>query len=206
MKGKVAAPVSVGNLVMLPVDDIGPHPKNPRDDFDVDPLAESLAEYRLLSPILARPLPEGSATAFQIVAGHRRWMAAKKNGWPFIFALLCELNDQQALELLAAENQHRKNLNDIELAQLVKTLHDPIEQGGAGWTDEKIASYFRKKTPSWANNMRRVLQLPNEILDHVRKGLLPISSARLLIPYQRDQPTAFAPHCGRHSSAPCTLG
>jgi ParB/RepB/Spo0J family partition protein len=89
--------VTAGQFSQLPLDQVEPHPQNPREDWDIEPLATSLAQYRILTPILVRELRNGAKARWQIIGGHRRWAAAKRNGWSMIAAMVCNATDEQAL-------------------------------------------------------------------------------------------------------------
>jgi len=147
----------------IPVDKIHPHPANRHvSDESCRDLAESMQARGLQQPIKVRQpgepweLPEGH---YQIVFGERRWRAARLAGHDTIPAVIAELSDAQALELIATENGQRLELNDIERGDLLERLAAPIDQGGAGKTPAEAAAVLGIAR-STAANLRRVAALP----------------------------------------------
>ena len=156
-----AAPV----LVQIPVGDIEPHPDNPRtfpaqDDSDTGlmELAESIGEVGLLEPVLVRPLAEpgdmgGLPQRYQLVAGERRWRACRLAGLERIPAIVRELDDRQALEVLVTENLQREDLSPIEEARGVRAL---IDRGG--WTVQDVADRLGRSL-HWVAQRARLTEL-----------------------------------------------
>src|SRR5262245_32136781 len=116
--------------VLIDVSRIQPHPDNPRDDFsDDDPellaLVESLKTVKLIQAIHVEEIDHDSER-YRVIAGERRWRAAKLAGWKTIPAIVCRLDRATTLTLMVEENLQRKNLNLIEQARAVELLTRPI--------------------------------------------------------------------------------
>ncbi len=158
------------------VDSIHPNADQPRRRFDgkeLNELAESIAEKGMLQPILVRPHPDDPAT-YQIVAGERRWRAAKQAGLDVVPILVKRLSDREVLEISIVENVQRTNLNPIEEARGYKALIDEF-----GHTQEEIARAVSKSRPHIANCMR-LLQLPEGVIDLITDGKLSAGHARAI--------------------------
>ena len=116
-------PVDGSGLRSIPVEQIVPNRRQPRVDFDdasLTALAESIRSAGLMQPIMVRP----SDTGFELIAGERRWRAAKLIGLQFIPAIVRPVDDQTAAELAIIENVQREDLNPIERAQALRRLAD----------------------------------------------------------------------------------
>src|SRR4051812_29671886 len=117
----------------LPVDLVAPNPRQPRRSFDdaaLAGLAESVRERGVLQPVLVRPLPGGS---YELVAGERRWRAARLAGLPTVPALVRARDDAQALEVALIENMAREDLNPVEEARACAALVEEL-----GLTREEV--------------------------------------------------------------------
>ena len=154
------------------------HPDNrePTEE-DVREKAESLQEVGQLEPILVRGIGNGE---WQILSGETRYLAAKSLGLQTIKARAIACDDARALELLAAYNAHRKDLNPIQQAKLILRLCEPRDKGGAGLTQAAAAKIVGLETGAGASNLLRLLKLPQVWQDRVASGELPQSYARLL--------------------------
>ncbi len=158
------------------VDSIHPNADQPRRRFDgkeLNELAESIAEKGMLQPILVRPHPD-DPSAYQIVAGERRWRAAKQAGLDVVPILVKRLSDREVLEISIVENVQRTNLNPIEEARGYKALIDEF-----GHTQEEIARAVSKSRPHIANCLR-LLQLPEGVIDLITDGKLSAGHARAI--------------------------
>ena len=175
-------------VAMLPVDAISPNPYQPRRDFDaaeLDSLSQSVRANGVLSPILVRPV---GAERYEILAGERRWRAARLAGLNEIPALVREADDPQALELALIENLQRADLNPIEEAVGYRQL---IEDHG--FTQESLSQRLGKARPTVANALR-LLALPDGVQAMLRDRRLSAGHARALaaLPHARAEEIARA--------------
>ena len=168
-------------MVFLPLDRIVPNSSQPRQDFDEDEikaLASSIKESGLLQPILVRKATgeAGPLASYEIVAGERRWRAAKMAGLPHIPAVLRQLDDREALELAIVENVQRSDLNPLEEAQAYQKL---ITDFGA--TQDQVAQTVSKDRSSVANTLR-LLKLAPAVQTMLREGRISAGHGRALLP------------------------
>jgi ParB family chromosome partitioning protein len=153
---------------------VQPNPFQPRANFDeseIRSLADSLRRQGLLQPVVVRPV-DGH---FELVAGERRWRAARMAGLDRIPALVREVDDRKMLELALVENLQRRDLNPIEKARAFRQL---LEING--WTQEGLADAMGLARPTVANFMR-LLELPAEVQEAVSRGTLSMGHARALL-------------------------
>ncbi len=172
-----AAAEDVGSRT-LRLDAIRPSPFNPRRSFpkeQLDELAASIRERGLIQPLVVRPVADGGAARYEIVAGERRWRAAQLAGLDDLPVIIRVLTDNQALELAIIENVQRTDLNSVEEAQGYRDLLDNHQ-----YTHDNLAQTIGKSR-SHVTNTLRLLQLPDDVLDLVREGLLSAGHARALI-------------------------
>ena len=171
----------------LPLREIEPDPGQPRKTFDDETLAElsaSIAEHGLLQPIAVRPKPSGG---YLIVAGERRWRAARMADLTEVPAVVIEADDRKAMELAMIENLQREDLNPIEEAEGYKVLMEQY-----GMTQEETAKRVGKSRPAVANAMR-LLHLCEPVRAMVEDGRLSGGHARALLPLPaKQQETAAA--------------
>lgn len=149
----------------------------PRNTFDthlLEELASSIQKQGILQPILVRPLKQ-SVYPYEIVAGERRWQAAKMAGLQEIPVYVCSLTDQEALEVALVENIQRADLNALEEAEGYKRLSEEF-----GYTQEQIAKSVGKSRSQISNTLR-LLTLPESIKHQVRQKNLSASHARALV-------------------------
>ncbi len=164
----------------LPLNDIIPNREQPRKTFDetaLEELAESIRQHGVLQPLLVRPLAEGN---YQLVAGERRWRAARMAGLSEVPVVVKELNDTEAMELAIIENLQREDLNPIEEAEGLQTLADKC-----GYTQEEIAASVGKSRPAIANALR-LLRLPEEVREMTKNGEISAGHARALLAFDND--------------------
>ncbi|MBN9412567.1 MAG: ParB/RepB/Spo0J family partition protein [Candidatus Paracaedimonas acanthamoebae] len=157
--------------------EICPGKYQPREHFDQEPfdtLVESIREKGVIQPILIRPLQNGMSN-YEIVAGERRWRAAKQAGLQEIPALVKQLNDREALELALIENIQRHDLSILEEAQGYKRLMEEFD-----YTQEDLAKSLSKSRSHIANTLR-LLNLPDNLRDYIRLGKLTAGHARALL-------------------------
>ena len=159
----------------IAVQDIEPNPKQPRRDFEetaLQELAASIKTHDIIQPVTVSKLSNGK---YRLIAGERRWRAAKLAGLKDIPAFIRQANDQQLLELALLENLQREDLNAMEVALSYKRMMDELE-----YTQEQVADRMGKDRSTVANVIR-LLKLPPDIQLAVRKGTLSMEHARALI-------------------------
>ena len=160
---------------LLPIYKVEPNPDQPRQDFDeeeLQALSESIAIHGVIQPLTVRELPSGY---YQIIAGERRWRAARLANLREIPAVILEADDKKAMELALIENLQRQDLNAVEEALGYQSLMTDY-----GLTQEEAAARVGKSRPAVANSLR-LLQLPEEIQEMVRSGKLTAGHARAVL-------------------------
>ena len=160
---------------LLPIEKIEPRADQPRKRFDpeaLEMLAESIRTYGLIQPITVRPLDGGF---YQIIAGERRWRAARQAGLDEIPAMVIEASESEVMELALIENLQRQDLNPIEEAEGYEQLMRDY-----GLTQEQVAQRVVKSRPAVANALR-LLQLPGEVRTMVSRGELSGGHARAVL-------------------------
>ena len=171
--GPAAAPASAG-VGEIAISDISANPAQPRRSFAPDALAElaaSIATKGILQAILVRPDPN-TAGKYQIIAGERRWRAAKKAGLKTIPAVIRQVDELELLEVGIIENVQRTDLNPIEEAEAYGALMKRF-----GRTQEGLAKNVGKSRAHIANTLR-LLTLPSAVRDYLREGKLTAGHAR----------------------------
>ncbi|MSU90668.1 ParB/RepB/Spo0J family partition protein [Rhodobacteraceae bacterium 2CG4] len=179
-----AAPRVTG--LTVDIDRIQANPDQPRRSFGEDELNELAASIRrngIIQPLVVRPDPDDPDT-YQLVAGERRWRAAQRAQVHEVPVVVRELSDEEVLEVAIVENVQRVDLNAVEEAQGYKQLMDRFGHG-----QETIAEALGKSRSHIANTLR-LLNLPAEVIEHLRAGRLSAGHARTLIPAQ--DPAALA--------------
>ena len=160
----------------LPLRRLEPNPDQPRQDFDEASLAEladSISKHGLLQPITVRPTATGY---YQIIAGERRWRAARQAGLDEVPVVIRNADDSTAAQLALIENLQREDLNPLEEARGYQTLMQ-----AHGMTQEQAADSVGKSRPAVANALR-LLKLPESVQSLVTGGSLSAGHARALIP------------------------
>ena len=159
----------------LPLELIVPNPKQPRRDFDdeaLQALAGSLGEQGVLQPVLVRPRPGGT---YELVAGERRWRAARIAGLETVPALVRERADAAALEAALIENMAREDLNPIEEARACAALVEEL-----GLTRKEIGRRVGRSRVA-VSNLVRLLDLPDEVIALLQDGSLSEGHGRALL-------------------------
>ncbi len=162
-------------LKNLPLQKVEPNPDQPRRDFneeELQALAESIGTHGILQPLTVRELPNGY---YQIIAGERRWRAARMAGLQEVPVLVIEADDRKAMELALIENLQRQDLNPVEEAFGYQSLLSDY-----GLTQEEAAKRVGKSRPAVANALR-LLGLEDELLELVRSGKLSPGHARAVL-------------------------
>lgn len=170
-----------GSVSMLRVSDIEPNPLQPRKTFDNDALgqlADSISRHGLLQPIAVRTNESGF---YRIIAGERRWRAAKMAGLIEIPAIIYDMDDKKAAELALIENLQREDLNPIEEALAFRALIDDYDM-----TQEECASQIGKSRSAVANSLR-LLDLPDAVVSMVADGDLSAGHARAILSLIREE-------------------
>lgn len=165
-------------LLTLPISKVEPRLEQPREYFDqeaLQELADSIAQYGLIQPITARKLDSGY---YQIIAGERRWRAARLAGLQEVPVRVIEADDRRTAELALVENLQREDLNPVEEAKGYRTLMEEY-----GLTQEETAKSVGRSRPSVANALR-LLSLSKPVLELLEKGELSAGHARALVPIQ----------------------
>jgi ParB family chromosome partitioning protein len=171
----------------IEVSTIAGNPKQPRKAFDqakLDELAASIREHGVVQPIVVRP----KGTGYEIVAGERRWRAAKQAGLSKIPALVREFSEAQVMEIALIENLQREDLNPVEEAEAYRLLMDEFQL-----TQDDLAKRLGKSRPQIANTLR-LLQLSPVARAEVVSGRLTMGHAKVLlgVPSKDEQNTLAA--------------
>lgn len=169
-------PKSASGSTEIPVDQVRPNPHQPRQRIDPDELAEltaSVREHGIIQPVVVTRAAEGDG--FILIAGHRRWEAARQAGLERIPAVVKDASPREMLELALVENVQRSDLNPLEEAAAYRQLLDEF-----GLTQEAVAQRVGRSRPSVANTLR-LLGLPEPVRDSVARGELTEGHARALL-------------------------
>ena len=165
-------------VIEVDINEILPNRFQPRIQFDEEEileLSDSIKEHGILQPLVVRPRANGR---YQIVAGERRWRAARIAGLSEVPVVVKELDDHQTLEIALVENLVREDLNPVEEALGYRTLADEFSM-----TQEQIASRVGKSRPAVANALR-LLSLPEDVLDLLKNGDISSGHAKALLPLE----------------------
>lgn len=173
--------VPAGNVQTLPIGHVVPNPNQPRRDFDAAALAEltqSIERDGIIQPIIVR---KAGPTEYQIIAGERRWRAAKAAGLAEVPVIVRTADDQQVLELALVENIQREDLNPIELAIAFHRMASEL-----GMSHDQIGHKTGKERTTITNSVR-LLQLPVNIQQMVATKQLSAGHARALLKFDNDE-------------------
>ena len=161
--------------VLLPISQVEPGLNQPRKRFDpqaLADLAESIRVHGIIQPLTVRRLSSGY---YQIIAGERRWRAAKEAGLAEVPAVIIEADDRKVMELGLIENLQREDLNPAEEARGYQVLMEEY-----GLTQEQVAERMGKSRPAVTNTLR-LLALPEDLLKLVEEGALSAGHARAIL-------------------------
>lgn len=162
-------------VVEIDINRLDPNQDQPRQDFDEEKLQElsqSIAIHGVIQPIL---VARGGAGRYTIIAGERRWRAARLAGLKAVPAIIRDYEKQQLMEVSLIENMQRADLNPLEEAEAMRLLMDMCQL-----TQESLAQRLGKSRPAVANTLR-ILSLPQSILDLVREQKITAGHARALL-------------------------
>lgn len=168
-------PLEKSAYQLLPIYKVEPNPDQPRQDFDeeeLQALADSITVHGIIQPLTVREMPNGY---YQIIAGERRWRAARMANLSDVPAVIIEADDKKAMELALIENLQRQDLNPLEEALGYQTLMNEY-----GLTQEEAAGRVGKSRPAVANALR-LLGLCPKVQERVRKGELSAGHARAIL-------------------------
>ncbi|KNX38756.1 ParB/RepB/Spo0J family partition protein [Luteipulveratus halotolerans] len=177
-------PVPGAEFAEIDVNDIRPNPKQPRQVFDEDEMAElvhSIGEIGVLQPIVVRPVPaaereaDGEGRAYELIMGERRWRASKEAGKATVPAIIRSTTDDDLLRDALLENLHRAQLNPLEEAAAYQQLLDDF-----GCTHDQLAGRIGRSRPQISNTLR-LLKLPPLVQRRVAAGVLSAGHARALL-------------------------
>src|SRR5438034_4742116 len=169
-----STPGEAESLIEVTLGQIEPNPHQPRKSFEsssLDELTESIRSSGVIQPVIVRRVGPG----YQLIAGERRWRAARQAGLERIPAIVREATDAESLELALVENLLREDLNPMEEAEAYRSLLAQF-----GWTQEQLAQRIGRDRTSIANALR-LLRLPDEIQADLRGGRLTMGHARALL-------------------------
>lgn len=170
-----SAPETQQEVTRLPLQKVEPNPNQPRRRFDeeeLQALADSIAEHGILQPLAVRAMEGGF---YQIIAGERRWRAARLAGLKEVPVVVVEADDRTVMELALIENLQRQDLNPMEEAEGYRVLTEEY-----GLTQEQAAARVGKSRPAVANALR-LLALPEDVRSLVEKGELSAGHARAVL-------------------------
>ena len=165
----------------LRIMEIEPNRDQPRKDFDeksLSELAESIEQHGVLQPLVVRPLTNGR---YQLVAGERRWRAARIAGLTEVPVVIKELTDEEVIEIAMIENLQREDLNPLEEALGYRYMMDELNI-----TQEQAAEKVGKSRPAVANAIR-LLRLPDEVQEMVKNNLISPGHARALLGFENQE-------------------
>ncbi|MBS44533.1 MAG: chromosome partitioning protein ParB [Nocardioides sp.] len=172
------APVAGAYFAEIPLDDVRPNPKQPRQVFDEEAMAElvhSLREIGVLQPIVVRRAPADAGVPFELIMGERRWRAARQAGLTAVPAIVRQTEDDDLLRDALLENLHRAQLNPLEEASAYGQLLEEF-----GCTHEELAARIGRSRPQISNTLR-LLRLSPAVQRRVAAGVLSAGHARALL-------------------------
>ncbi len=162
----------------VPIGSITPNPRQPRVNFDEDTmatLAASIKELGVIQPVLVRQIGSEAADEYQLIAGERRWRAARRAGLQSIPVLVQTADDTHSLEQALVENLHRQDLNVLEEAAAYQQLIEEF-----GYTHDQVATRVGKSRTA-VTNILRLLQLPTGVQRLLAEGQITPGHARALL-------------------------
>ncbi len=170
----------INSIVTLKISEIEPNKKQPRQDFEpeaLNELSDSIAQHGVLQPLVVRPV---FGDGYEIVAGERRFRAARMAGLTEVPVVIRELTDEQTMELALIENLQREDLSDLELAMGYQSLMKEYDL-----TQEQIAGIVNKSRSSVANALR-LTKLPESVKTLLTNGDISSGHARAILGLNND--------------------
>ncbi len=171
---------SGGAVTSAEIDRIAPSPLQPRRHFDparLTELAQAIRSQGIIEPLVVRPMPseDGAGVRYELIAGERRWRAAREAGLSVVPVVVRELDDHAALEMSLVENLMREDLNPVDEARGYERLARSFAM-----SHEQIAARIGKSRPHVSNAIR-LLDLPPAVLELMERGALSAGQARPLL-------------------------
>ena len=186
--GRIGAAMAQRDVLELDIDELRPGRYQPRlhlREESLAELAESIREQGVLQPLIVRVMPAehaaGGATAYEIVAGERRWRAARLAGLATVPVIVRELTDQSALAVALIENLQREDLNPIDKARSMARLIEEFDL-----THDEIAKALGRSRTS-VTNFLRLLDLADDVQDAMVEGTIDMGHARALLPLDHER-------------------
>lgn len=180
--GEISAEIqpNQSGITTLLLRDIEPDKNQPRKEFEEKSLIElsqSIEKHGVLQPIVVRATDVGT---YKIIAGERRWRAARKAGLKEVPVIIKNVEDREAMELALIENLQREDLDPIEEAMGYKQLIDKYQ-----FTQEEVANKVSKSRSAVTNSLR-ILSLPTEVVAYLRQGELSMGHAKVILSLSED--------------------
>lgn len=175
------------DINFIEIDEIAPNESQPRKTFNkekLEELARSIKTHGVIQPIVVRK--QGSH--YEVVAGERRWRAARIAGLSEVPCIVRELTDEQNMLVAIIENVQREDLNPIEEARGIRAMIEDYEL-----TQDEVAKAVSKSRP-YITNVLRMLKLPDAVLDMVSAGKLSAGHARAILSAKEEEQTEIAKH------------
>lgn len=171
------------HVFQIEINSIEPNPHQPREDFNeaaLEELAESIKEYGVIQPLVVskaeHDVPSGTEVKYHIIAGERRWRAARKAGLPTVPAIIRDTTEEnRKLEMALVENVQRQNLNPIEEAKAYRKLMEEFS------LSQQEVAYKISKSPEKISNTLRLLNLPLEVQNALAAGLISEGHGRAIL-------------------------
>ena len=179
-------PARAAGAVRIQISEIEPNREQPRKEFDseaLSELADSISQHGVLQPLLLRPLLTGG---YRIVAGERRWRAARMAGLNEVPAVVREMTDAEEMLFALIENLQREDLTPLEEARGYRTLIETQD-----FTQEEVSQAVGKSRPAVTNALR-LLNLPEDIQQMLEKGEITAGHARTLLSFKREEDMRLA--------------
>lgn len=169
------------NNEVMDINDIEPNKDQPRQYFkqeEIESLAQSIKEHGIIQPLIVRMIRSGE---YQIVAGERRYRAARMLGLKDVPVKVMNVGDKEAMEIALIENLQRQDLNAIEEAKGYKSLIDEYNL-----TQEEVAKRVGKSRSAVANTLR-LINLPDDVKEYIERGKLTNGQARALLSFKEEE-------------------
>ena len=163
------------HLREIPIDDISPNPRQPREEFDEEAMIElvaSISEVGVLQPVVVRPVKSGQ---YELIMGERRWRASRRAGLENVPAIVRDTADEDLLKEALLENIHRSELNALEEAAAYQQLMKDF-----GWSQDILAKRIGRSRPHISNTLR-LMNLPPALQRQVASGVLSAGHARAIL-------------------------